>query len=183
MIGQSSQNIPTFINFVHSRASCCQICKRFSRLSETTAISSKNISIMPVLCLILQIYIVLCSKLCWYNPTDPSRQLGETTDAVNFLWKKTENRKGFLDRGFSYDSPPRKTKLTTQTIKQGCVPGLQRNIIFFVKHSTFWSYFERGFNWTRHNLFEIYFELSIWRYKGIRWRIICKFQSQTTFSP
>ena len=47
-------------NFVHS-----------SRFSETTALCCKNISIMPAYCLMLQIYL-LCSKLCWHNPTDPT---------------------------------------------------------------------------------------------------------------
>ena len=51
----SSKNIPTFINFVHSRASCWQNLHTPLTVSETEALCSKNISIMPALCLMLQI--------------------------------------------------------------------------------------------------------------------------------
>ena len=45
---------PLFINLVHSGASC-KICIHFSWFSETTALCCKNISIIPVLHLMLQI--------------------------------------------------------------------------------------------------------------------------------
>ena len=43
----SSKNIPTFINFVHSRASCWQNLHTLQTFSETEASCCKNISIMP----------------------------------------------------------------------------------------------------------------------------------------
>ena len=51
-----SKNIPTFINFLRSRALVSgKKCIHFSQFSETTALSYKIISIVPALCLMLQI--------------------------------------------------------------------------------------------------------------------------------
>ena len=67
----SFKNIPTLINFVHSRALVAgNICIQFSQFSETTASCCKNISIMPALCLNAP-DITLCTKLCRHNPTNP----------------------------------------------------------------------------------------------------------------
>ena len=52
----SSKNILTFINFVLSRALVAgKICIHLTQFSVTTALCCKNISIMPALCLVLQI--------------------------------------------------------------------------------------------------------------------------------
>ena len=54
----SSYNIPTFINFLHSRASSWQnlhACTSYS--FRKSGIILRNISIIPALCLMLQIYI------------------------------------------------------------------------------------------------------------------------------
>ena len=52
-----------------------KICIHFSQFSETTELCCKNISIMPALCLHYAPDIVLRSKLCRHNPTDPSGKL------------------------------------------------------------------------------------------------------------
>ena len=52
----SSENIPTFINalYVLERVAG-KICIHLSQFLETEALRSKNISVMPALCLMLQI--------------------------------------------------------------------------------------------------------------------------------
>ena len=67
----SYKNIPTFINFVHSRVLVAgKICIHFSQFSEVMALYCKNINAPD---------IVLCSNLCQHNPTDPKVLPGQAS--------------------------------------------------------------------------------------------------------
>ena len=71
----SSQNILTFINFVHSshsRASCWQNLHTLITVFTNNSITLQKYQCCASIILDAPDTVVLCSKLCWHNPTDPT---------------------------------------------------------------------------------------------------------------
>ena len=88
-----------------------KICIHFSQFSETTALCCKNISIMPELCLMLQVQYY-AQKLCRHNPTDSTWPCSQWIQDLKLNTGTSKNRtklanyqnNGYQQRTYSTES-------------------------------------------------------------------------------